>query len=101
MAEPGLSIRTRLASRARRWLLLAVAGWCSFVATVLLPGLPAWLMVGSFVLTCAALLVMILGLRCPHCRHSLTQAGLLAALMPAQASQSQCGGCKRSLDQSE
>ena len=99
MAENPPCIRARLAGVGRRWLSLAVAGWLCFVATVLLPALPAALMVASFVLTCSALLALIVGLRCPHCRRGLTQVGLLAAFVPNQsAPQRQCPGCGTQLD---
>ena len=101
MAEPARSIRQQLGFVGRGWLILAAAGWLAFVATVLMPALPAWLMIGSFFLTCAALLALIFGLRCPRCGTRLTQVGLMAALMPAQTSaQLHCPGCGASLDQS-
>ncbi len=98
MAEAPGSLREQLGARARSGLLVAAVGWCAFVVTVLVPSLPAWLMVASFVFTCGALLTMIFGLRCPHCRRGLAQVGLLAALLPAQRSQQGCGGCGRNLD---
>ena len=101
MAEPGRSIRQQLGFVGRGWLIAAAAGWLAFVATVLMPGLPAWLMIGSFVLTCGALLAMIFGLRCPRCRTRLTQVGLMAALLPTHSSaQLHCPGCGAHLDQS-
>ena len=79
--------------------MLAGAGWVCFVATVLMPTLPLALMVGSFVLTCGALLALIVGLRCPHCRRGLTQVGLQAAFVPNHsAPQRQCPGCGAPLD---
>jgi hypothetical protein len=93
-----LEVREQLGAKARSGLLMAAGGWCVFVATVLMPSLPTWLMVGSFVATCGALLVLIIGLRCPHCRQGLAQVGILAALVPLQRSQQTCSGCGRSLD---
>jgi hypothetical protein len=43
LAEPARSIRQQLGYLGRGWLILAASGWLAFVATVLMPGLPAWL----------------------------------------------------------
>jgi hypothetical protein len=99
LAKPTLSIRAQLARTGRRWVTLAGGGWVCFVATVLMPTLPMALMVASFVLTCSALIALIVGLRCPHCRRGLTQVGLVAAFVPNHsAPQLQCPRCGTQLD---
>jgi DNA-directed RNA polymerase subunit RPC12/RpoP len=94
-----MGIRDRLGRDTRRYLGIGLAGWCVFVACLFMARPPAWLMIGAFIATCAALVSMLLFIRCPHCRAALSQIGFAAALAPVAASRyERCPGCGTRLD---
>ena len=96
MAE---SIRVKLGRETRIYLALAVLGWLVFVACMFIPKPAPWLMIGSFVLTCGALVSLLVFVRCPRCRAPLPQIGFAAAVAPATAArQTHCPGCGAALD---
>jgi len=93
------SIRVKLGHETRIYLALAVLGWLVFVACMFIPRPAPWLMIGSFVLTCGALVSLLVFVRCPRCRAHLPQIGFAAAVAPATAArQTHCPGCGAALD---
>jgi len=93
------SIRAKLGRETRVYLALAVAGWLVFVACMFIPKPPPWLMIGSFVATCGALVSLLVFVRCPRCRTHLPQIGFAAAVAPTTAArQTHCPGCGAALD---
>ncbi len=93
------SIRERLGARARFLVVATAAGWMTFVACMFFPAIPWPVMVGSFITVIAAILGLLLALRCPRCRHRLPQVGLAEVWTPAQAVKPRaCPGCGIALD---
>lgn len=90
----------RLRARARACLAVAFAGWIVFIACLLIPTLPFALMFAAFLTVPAAILTLILTLRCPACRARIPQVGLVAAWQRDAAQARRCPACRADLVES-
>lgn len=66
-------------------MLALVIGWCVFAACLFLPAIPLPVMFGAFVAVIAALLALLLLLRCPGCRARIPQVGFAEWWLPEDA----------------